>query len=109
MRFVDIFRIAFAALVQHKLRNILTTFGVVIGTYVLVLCVSIGWGVRVAVKHEFTKHDQLRRIQVWPSYQADEKEIPPNDVEVKGRMSDEKRARLREALVRRYGPGGTRG
>jgi putative ABC transport system permease protein len=102
VRFADIFRIALAAVVQHKLRNILTTLGVVIGTFVLVLSLSIGWGVDAAVKHEFTKHDQLRRIQVWPAYEANEDEMPPEKKEVKGKMSDEKRERIRETLVRQW-------
>jgi putative ABC transport system permease protein len=102
VRFADIFRIALAAVVQHKLRNILTTLGVVIGTFVLVMSLSISLGVKKAVDREFRKHDQLRKIQVWPTYQADEKEIPPAAVEVNGKMGDAKRARIREALVRHW-------
>jgi putative ABC transport system permease protein len=102
VRFADIFRIALGAVVQHKLRNVLTTLGVVVGTFVLVLSLSISWGVDAAVQHEFTKHDQLRRIRVWPTYQANEDEMPPEEKEVKGKMSDEKRARLREARIRQW-------
>jgi putative ABC transport system permease protein len=102
VRFADIFRIALAAVAQHKLRNILTTFGVAIGTFVLVLSLSISLGVEATVEREFHKHDQMRRVQIWPAYQATAKDVPPEVLEVKGRMSDEKRERIREARVREW-------
>ena len=42
MRFADVIRTALGSLFQHKLRNTLTLFGVIIGTFVLVLSLSIG-------------------------------------------------------------------
>jgi putative ABC transport system permease protein len=102
LRFADIIQTALGSLLQHKLRNTLTLFGVIIGTFVLVLSLSIGLGVHELVMHEFRKHDHLRKISVSPAYQAEEADVPAKELEVHGSMSDEKRERIRQALLRRW-------
>jgi putative ABC transport system permease protein len=102
VRFLDLVRTAFASLAQHKLRNTLTLIGVVIGTSVLMLSLSVQTGVYEAAMRELRKHDQLRKIQVYTSYQAEEKDVPVSELEVTGEMSDEKRERIRQAKVRRW-------
>jgi len=60
--------LALSALYQQKVRTALTTLGVVIGTFVLILSLSIGQGVQRLAMKELRRHDQLRTIMVWPSY-----------------------------------------
>jgi putative ABC transport system permease protein len=100
LRFADILRFALGALYQQKVRTLLTTSGVVLGTFVLVASVSIGRGVRDKVMSLFQRNDQLRKIEVHPDYSVDEKSIPETELQVKGPVCGDQRERLREALVR---------
>lgn len=100
MRTADLLRIALTALFQQKVRTILTTAGVTIGSFILMTSLSIGRGVEGVVFHEFTKHDQLRQIQVHSGYRAKEGSIPAEDLVIKGAMSDAKRERIRQAVIR---------
>jgi putative ABC transport system permease protein len=100
VRFADIVGLAFSALYQQKARTTLTTLGVVIGSFVLLLSLSIGQGVRAVITDEWRRNDQLRRINVWAGRQSLEQDIPPEEIEVKGEMSDARRERLRQALIR---------
>lgn len=100
MRFADILRFAFGALFQQKVRTILTTLGVILGTFVLVASVSIGRGVRDKVMSLFQRNDQLRKIQVHPNPTSDDEEIPKDQPQIKGVVSDAKRERLRAAWIR---------
>ncbi len=102
MRFADLAGLALSALYQQKMRTALTTLGVVIGSFVLLLSLSIGQGVRAVIAEEWRRHDQLRRINVWPRYRPQEESIPAAELQVKGQMSDERRERLRQALIRRW-------
>jgi putative ABC transport system permease protein len=94
--------LALSALYQQKVRTALTTLGVVIGTVVLILSLSIGQGVQRLAMNEFRKHDQLRSILVWPAYRPQEEDVPPQELEIHGDMSEAKRERLRQAVVRRW-------
>jgi putative ABC transport system permease protein len=100
VRLADILGIALSALYQQKVRTLLTTLGVVIGTFILVVSLAIGQGVEQVVRHEFGRNDQLRQIQVHTSYRVREANIPPEELVVKGSMSEAKRERLRKALIR---------
>jgi putative ABC transport system permease protein len=102
VRIADLLKFALSALWQQKVRTLLTTLGVVIGTCVLALSLSVGVGVRDAVNRQFRRHDQLRKIQVWPMWGPAEKTIPPAELEIKGKMSAAKRARLRQARIQRW-------
>ena len=98
MRFADILRFALGALGQQKVRTLLTTLGVVLGTFVLVASLAIGLGVRNKVMSLFQRNDQLRRIEVTPGLEEDE--VPESELPSKDLVSEEKRERLREALMR---------
>jgi putative ABC transport system permease protein len=100
VRFIDILRIALSALLQQKVRTLLTTLGVVIGTFILVLSLSIGQGVEMVVLRQFTRNDQLRQIQVQSGYRAREASIPAEELSITGEMSDAKRERIRKARIR---------
>jgi putative ABC transport system permease protein len=102
LRFTDILRFALATLVQQKTRTLLTTLGVILGTFVLVISVSIGTGLRERAMALFRQNDQLRKIEVRVEYFRSAEDIPPDRLEVKGAMDDAKRKRLREALGRRW-------
>src|SRR5262249_7008524 len=79
-------------------RTVLTLIGVVIGTFVLVVSLSVGTGVTDAAMREFRRHDELRRIIVYPGFGGDAG-IPPDEIAVRGDVSDAKRERLRQALI----------
>jgi putative ABC transport system permease protein len=100
VRRADVVLLALSALGQHRLRTLLTLLGVFAGTFVLLVSTSIGQGVQDAVLIEFQRFDQLRKIEVSPGFDAPEKTVPPAELEVKGEMSDEKRIRIRHALLR---------
>jgi putative ABC transport system permease protein len=102
MRTADLLRLAFAALWRHKVRTLLTLSGVVAGTFLLVVSISIGRGVEEATINQLRKSDQLRKITVFPNYQPIEKAIPAADLEVTGLMSEERRQRLRRSLIRHW-------
>jgi putative ABC transport system permease protein len=102
VRVADIAGLAFSALYQQKVRTVLTTLGVVIGSFVLLLSLSIGQGVREVIAAEWRRNDQLRRINVWPGSRRSEASIPEEDIAVKGEMSDARRERLRQALIRHW-------
>jgi putative ABC transport system permease protein len=99
VRLADILGLSLSALAQQKLRTLLTTLGVVFGTFVLVLSVSIGQGVQETITRESRRHDRLRTIDVWPAWSARADDAPPEAREVKGDMKEERRGRLRQRLV----------
>jgi putative ABC transport system permease protein len=100
VRFADILRFSIGALFQQKVRTFLTTLGVILGTFVLVSSVAIGRGIRDKVISLFERQDQLRKIEVRPDYSIDEAKIPPEELQIKGTIGDDKRERLRQALIR---------
>jgi putative ABC transport system permease protein len=102
MRFIDLFWLAVTALWQRPLRTALTTLGVLIGTFVLVTTLAISEGVQSVIFDQLRKQDQLRRVFVWQSGGVQEQHIPRAELEVPGDMSAARRARLREAIVRRW-------
>jgi putative ABC transport system permease protein len=99
VRLADILGLSLSALAQQKLRTLLTTLGVVFGTFVLVLSVSVGQGVQETITRESRRHDRLRRIDVWPAWAARSDDVPAEALQVKGQMSEARRKRLREALL----------
>ncbi len=102
MRTADVLRLALTALVQQKVRTALTTFGVAVGAFVLLLSLSIGVGIQEAVVREFHRHDELRKIEVRAGYGKVEEHIPPADLAVKGDVDDAKRRRIRDRLIQRW-------
>jgi putative ABC transport system permease protein len=102
VRFTDLLGLGLSALGQQKVRTVLTTFGVVIGSFVLILSLSIGYGVRETARRELARHDQLRKIRIYTRNRATEDDVPEEELQIKGRMSEARRDRLRQALIRRW-------
>src|SRR5437870_5681046 len=105
MRTADLFRLGLSALRQQKTRTALTTLGVVLGTCMLTFSLSIGQGVQNALDRQFRQNDNLRRIQIYAGRgprDLDDTGIPPEAIEVHGRMSEEKRKRIRRTLVAQW-------
>src|SRR5512140_1807819 len=50
MRFIEILRIAFDALLRNKLRSLLTMLGIIIGVGAVIAMVAIGQGAQVSVE-----------------------------------------------------------
>jgi putative ABC transport system permease protein len=99
VRTLDILGLAISSLWQQKARTLLTTLGVVFGSFVLAASLSIGQGVQDTIERESHRSDILRKISVRPQWRGTESDLRPEDVEVKGQMSDAKRQRLRQALI----------
>ncbi len=102
VRLSDVLRLALTALVQQKVRTVLTTLGVAVGSLVLLLSLSIGVGLQEAVSNELHRHDELRKIEVRPGYGKVEEHIPPEELAVRGDMNDAKRRRLHDRLVQAW-------
>ena len=96
MRLGDLLSLPLAALWQQKSRTVLTTLGVVFGTFVLAASLSIGQGVQDTFDRETHKSDVLREIRIQPQF-GDSKGSATK-VEVKGTMNEARRERLRDAI-----------
>ena len=110
MRFADILGLALSALWQQKARTLLTTMGVIFGSFVLAASLSINSGVQETIERESRRSTQLRRVQVRPGGGGQPSDFA-DQVEVKGNMNDARRERIRKALVRQkmnINPGGPR-
>jgi putative ABC transport system permease protein len=99
MRFADLVGLSLFALSRHKLRTLLTALGVLFGTMVLVVSLSVRLGAQRTIVQQVSKHVGLRRIEVSPKGET----LPADVGPVKGRMSDDRRSRLRDELRRRGG------
>lgn len=111
MRFADLVRLSLQALWQQKTRACLTTLGVVFGAFVLSASLSLGQGVQETIERESHRNAFLRKIVVRPQWRWEEPDGPEEDVRVEGQMDEDKRKRLREALLaqkRMYSVGGPR-
>jgi putative ABC transport system permease protein len=102
MRFADLLALAFSALWQQKFRTWLTMAGVVIGTFVLVVSLSLGRGFEREVMHQLSRGALTRQIMVWPGTGVQEKDIPPEKLVIPEPMSEAKRQRIRQAKIRRW-------
>jgi len=102
MRWIDLLRLPLTSLGQQKMRSCLTTLGVVFGAFVLAASLSIDEGVQQTIEREANKGDVSRKItgsSGWrPVKKKDEK---ANPVKVTGRMSPQRRERIRKILVQR--------
>jgi putative ABC transport system permease protein len=99
VRLGDLLSLPLAALWQQKSRTVLTTLGVVFGTFVLAASLSIGQGVQDTFERETHKSDVLREIRIQPQW-GDPKAATKKP-DVKGEMSDARRERLRDAVAAR--------
>jgi putative ABC transport system permease protein len=102
MRFADLLGIALSALWQQKVRTLLTMIGVIIGTFVLVVSLSVCRGLEQEVMRQLKRGALSRQVIVWPGSGVREKDIPADKLKVKGSMSEAKRERIRQAIIHRW-------
>ncbi len=100
MNLSDLFGFAFHSLTQHKLRSSLTLLGVILGAFLVIVTISIGQGVQEVIPRLMRRNDQLRQISVQPNSERERTEIVQKTIV--GEMSVARRARLTEAMQRRY-------
>ena len=100
MRWIDLLQFPLVSLGQHKMRTILTTLGVVFGAFVLAASLSIDEGVQRTIERESNKGDVARKVTVFPGWLRTEAKAA-DDVVVAGRMSPERRERIRKVLAER--------
>jgi putative ABC transport system permease protein len=94
---------ALGGLWRQKVRTALTLLGVTVGTCALAFSLALGLGLRAFIETEFKSRDNFWRVMVRVDEPPpDESAVPPEKVAVTGRMSDERRARIREALLDKY-------
>jgi putative ABC transport system permease protein len=87
-----------AAMWQQKTRTLLTTLGVVFGSFVLAASMSIGQGVQETIERESHRSDYLRRIDVRPEWRPSEL-AKTEDVELDVDMPADKRERIKRVLI----------
>jgi putative ABC transport system permease protein len=103
MRFHQLVRFALGGLWRQKVRTGLTLIGVSIGACALAFSVALGIGLRQFIDNEFQGRDEFWRIRVHIGDPTpNEADIPPEKIAVHGRMADDRRARIREGLVRKF-------
>ncbi len=106
MRWIDLLRLPLASLGQQKMRTCLTTLGVVFGAFVLAASLSIDEGVQQTIERESNKGDVSRKMTVFSAWRAAETK-KADDVKVAGRMSPDRRERIRKVLAQRNQGGGS--
>jgi hypothetical protein len=104
MRFRDIFGLAFEALSQQKLRTALTSLGVICGSLVLAISLSLRQGVQETILRETAHFGDLRRVEVTPGYGGPNAPPQPQALQIRGDMSPERRRRLQAEMQRRFPP-----
>jgi putative ABC transport system permease protein len=100
VRWIDLLRFPLASLGHQKVRTCLTTLGVVFGAFVLAASLSINEGVQQTIERQSSKGDISRKVTVFPRSRAVATK-KAEDVKVAGRMSPERRDRIRKVLVER--------
>ncbi|MCL2068308.1 MAG: ABC transporter permease, partial [Oscillospiraceae bacterium] len=71
MRISDLLVMCVRNLTRRKLRTILTLIGVVIGTCMIIVMVSLVEGTQRRIDEMFSNFGDLTIIQVWPSWSGD--------------------------------------
>jgi putative ABC transport system permease protein len=96
-------KFALHGLWRQKVRTALTLVGVTVGTCALAFSFALGLGLRAFIDTEFKSRDDFWRVLVRVDEPPpDETAVPPEKVAVAGRMSDERKARIRGALLDKY-------
>ena len=108
MRFRDLANFALSALRQQKVRTILTMIGVIVGTFTLVMSLSIGRGVDRAILALFRETDSLRKIEIRTRFETRPEDIPESERTPAGAMGDARRKRMQHALAKRFDQGRSR-
>ena len=98
MHWFDVLRLPLASLGHQKLRAFLTTMGVVFGAFVLAASLSIDEGVQRTIERESNKGDIARKVNVASNWRVTRTK-PAKEVKVSGRMSPDRRERIRKVLA----------
>ncbi len=98
MRLTDMLGLPLAAMWHQKTRTLLTTLGVVFGSFVLAASLSIGQGVQETIERESHRSDYLRRIDVQPEWRPTEL-AKTEEIDVDGDMPADKRERIKKVLI----------
>jgi putative ABC transport system permease protein len=98
VRLTDMLGLPLAAMWQQKTRTLLTTLGVVFGSFVLAASMSIGQGVQETIERESHRSDYLRRIDVQPEWRPNEL-AKTEEIDVDGDMPADKRERIKKVLI----------
>jgi putative ABC transport system permease protein len=101
VRYRDLLGLSLSALYQQKLRTLLTTLGVVFGSFVLVASLSVTQGVQATVVEAYSRFRDLRKITVFASLRERDTEKP--QAQVSDRLNKERRQRLERELKQRQG------
>lgn len=103
MSLSQLVRFALGGLWRQKVRTVLTLIGVLVGTAALVFSLALGLGLRAFIEKEFKDREGFWRVTVRVTEPTpDPDKVPAEKVAVTGDMAPDRRARLREALARRY-------
>lgn len=102
MRFVDLLRLSFSAMAQQKVRTILTTLGVLFGSCVLVLSLSLGQGVQETVEREYQRYAEILHVEVQPGWSSSKEKPPPEKLKLPDTLSPERKRRLVKEIIRRW-------
>jgi putative ABC transport system permease protein len=105
VRTPDLIRSAVGGLWRQKARTALTLLGVAVGGCALAFSLSLGIGLRGLIDREFHGRPGFWQVHVRVARQGSaipESDIPPEKVAVEGRMSEERRQRLRAKKVQQY-------
>jgi putative ABC transport system permease protein len=103
MNLVQAVRFALGGLWRQKVRTGLTLVGVAVGTAALAFSLALGIGLRAFIDREFHERDAFWRVSVRVAEPPpDPDRVPAEKVTVAGDVAPDRRARLREALARRY-------
>ncbi len=106
MRKSDLIRSALGGLWRQKARTSLTLLGVAVGSCALAFSLSLGLGLRGLIDNEFRSREDFWWVTVFPANRGqpiiEEKDIPPEKIEVKGAMPEERRLRIRTKLIEDY-------
>ena len=97
MRTTDCFTMIFEVFIQQKVRTLLTLAGVIIGSCLLIISLSIKEGLHDGVLKHFSADDQLRLIRIGPQYGRDEGNV--KKVQITGEINETRRERLRKKLA----------
>ena len=102
MRIADMLFFAVSTLWQQKARTLLTTLGVLFGSFVLAASLSINHGVQKTIDRFVKQNDALRKINVSPEWSFADDDASDSALEpIAGAISDATRQRLQKALKRR--------
>src|SRR5262245_24109327 len=102
LRLFDLVGLSLSALWQQKVRVVLTTLGVIFGSLVLAISLSVREGVHETVSREYQKFGELRLIDVQRSRFSKKDQPPAELLKIEGKLSDDKRKRLEEEITTRW-------